>query len=121
MKVPFAVDSPLEGGGFEPPVPLANESSLRRNERCRRAKRRVSTASVILLGTERTNPASSTNEGWRVLQNKPETPVKDFKLFGFAEQNSKSSPYVSCSFHFRNENSKGKSYGERSKKIQSGS
>ena len=27
-------NSSLEGRGFEPPVPLTNESSLRRNERC---------------------------------------------------------------------------------------
>ena len=35
----FAADSLLEGRGFEPPVPLANESSLRRSERCRESEK----------------------------------------------------------------------------------
>ena len=49
----FAQDSALEGRGFEPPVPLANESSLRRNERCRESEK-ASLGSVSYLSGHRT-------------------------------------------------------------------
>src|SRR5229473_2909343 len=51
-RLPHTI-SPLEGRGFEPPVPLANESSRRRNERCRESEK-ASLGSVSYLSGHRT-------------------------------------------------------------------
>src|SRR6266404_5294100 len=56
-------DSPLEGRGFEPPVPLAKRVGLSGGtESVAEAKRAVSRASSILWGAEGSNPLPSAGE-----------------------------------------------------------
>ena len=59
------MDSPLEGSGFEPPVPLAKRAGLSGGtgvRECRRGERAISKARSILGETEGSNPISSTGE-----------------------------------------------------------
>ena len=64
LEIRFAPNSPLEGDGFEPPVPLSRRSrSLRRSGRCCRRGKRVALKRCLSCGGPRVrDPSSSSGE-----------------------------------------------------------
>ena len=61
-KVRFAMDSPLEGGGFEPSVPGAKEPVSFAEGELRGIERGWPTIVVSLWGTDGSNPSPSSGE-----------------------------------------------------------
>jgi hypothetical protein len=61
-KVRFARDSPLEEAGFEPPVPLANESVSLSGRECREGQKGSLVSVSILGGTGGSNLVPSSGE-----------------------------------------------------------
>ena len=66
-EVRFALDSPLEERGFEPPVPLAKRAGLSgRNGKCRRGENSRLESVVYRTRTEGSNPPSSSGESGEI-------------------------------------------------------